>query len=95
VGRDEGGGAGAGDRGTGQWVTRRAGRPLTLTLSPSGGEGIETAPFPPEREGVFRADAAHQILAHLWLPGTRDGPPPPLSMTDAGAEQQALPGVTS
>ena len=34
------------------------------------------------------------ILAHLGLPGTRDGTQPPLSMTEAGAEQQALPGVT-
>ena len=34
------------------------------------------------------------ILAHVGLPGTRDGPPPPLSMTAAGAGQQALPGVT-
>jgi hypothetical protein len=34
------------------------------------------------------------ILAHLGLPGTRAGPPPPFSMTEAGAEQQAPPGVT-
>jgi hypothetical protein len=34
------------------------------------------------------------ILAHLELPGTRDGPQPSFSMTEAGAEQQALPGVT-
>ena len=27
-------------------------RPLTLTLSPFGGEGIETAPSPSERERV-------------------------------------------
>ena len=35
-----------------------------------------------------------RILAHLGLPGTRDGPQPPCSMTDEGAEQLALPGVT-
>jgi len=34
------------------------------------------------------------ILTHLGPPGTRDGPPPPFSVTEAGAEQQALPGVT-
>jgi len=34
------------------------------------------------------------ILAPLGLPGTRDGPLPPVFMTEAGAEQQALPGVT-
>jgi hypothetical protein len=34
------------------------------------------------------------ILAHLGLPGTLDGPQPPFFMTEAGAEQQALPGVT-
>ena len=33
------------------------------------------------------------ILAHLGLPATRDGPALPFSMTEAGAEQQALPGV--
>ena len=35
-----------------------------------------------------------RIRAHLALPGTRDGPQPSFSMTEAGAEQQALPGVT-
>jgi hypothetical protein len=34
------------------------------------------------------------ILAHLGLPVTRDGPQRPCSMTEAEAEQQALPGVT-
>jgi hypothetical protein len=31
---------------------RRPARPLTLTLSPSGGEGIEIAPSPSARERV-------------------------------------------
>jgi len=35
-----------------------------------------------------------RIRAHLALPGTRAGPQPSFSMTEAGAEQQALPGVT-
>jgi len=35
-----------------------------------------------------------RILAHPGLPGTRDGPQPPVSMPEAGAEPQALPGVT-
>jgi hypothetical protein len=35
-----------------------------------------------------------RILAHLGLPGARDGPPPPWSMIAAGAEQPPLPGVT-
>jgi hypothetical protein len=34
-----------------------------------------------------------RILAHLGLPGTREGPPP-CSMTEVGGEQLALPGVT-
>lgn len=34
------------------------------------------------------------ILAHLELPGTRDGPQPSFSMTEAGVEQLALPRVT-
>jgi hypothetical protein len=34
-----------------------------------------------------------RILAHLGLPGTRDDPQPPWSMTAAGAEQPTLPGV--
>jgi len=34
------------------------------------------------------------ILARLGLPGTRDGPQPPCSMTEAGAAQEARPGVT-
>src|ERR1700693_1773706 len=34
------------------------------------------------------------MLAHLRLRGTRDGPQPPFSTTEAGAEQQALRGVT-
>jgi len=34
-----------------------------------------------------------RILAHLGLPGTRDGPPPPRAATAAGAEQPTLPGV--
>ncbi len=35
-----------------------------------------------------------RILAHLGLPCTRDDPQPPWSMTAAGSEQPALPGVT-
>ena len=35
-----------------------------------------------------------RILAHLGLPGIRDGPQPPCSMTEVRAEQPALPGVT-
>ena len=35
-----------------------------------------------------------RILAHLGLPGTRDGPQPPCSMTEVGAKQPALPSVT-
>jgi hypothetical protein len=35
-----------------------------------------------------------RILAHLGLPGARDGPPPLWSMIAAGAEQPPLPGVT-
>jgi len=35
-----------------------------------------------------------RILACLGLPGTRDDPPPPWSMTAAGSEQPTLPGVT-
>jgi len=35
-----------------------------------------------------------RILAHLGLPGAREDPRPPLPLTAAGAEQQALPGVT-
>jgi len=31
------------------------------------------------------------ILAHLGLPGTRDGPLPPLSMTEAGASSRHSP----
>ena len=34
------------------------------------------------------------ILAHLGLPGAQDAPPPPFSVTEAGTEQPALPGVT-
>ena len=34
-----------------------------------------------------------RILAHLGLPGTREGPPS-CSMTEVGGEQLALPGVT-
>ena len=34
-----------------------------------------------------------RILAHLGLPGTRDDPQLPWSMTAAGAEQPTLPGV--
>jgi len=36
----------------------------------------------------------HRILALLGLPGTRDLPRPPCSMTAAGAEQPTLPDVT-
>jgi len=36
-----------------------------------------------------------RILAHLGPSGTRDGPPPPSSMTELGTEQPALPGVTA
>ena len=35
-----------------------------------------------------------RILAHLALPGAREDPRPPFPLTAAGAEQQALPGVT-
>jgi len=35
-----------------------------------------------------------RILSHLGLPGTREGPPPPCSMTEIGGEHPALPGVT-
>jgi hypothetical protein len=35
-----------------------------------------------------------RILAHLGLPGTRNGPQPPRSMTAAGGVQRTLPGVT-
>ena len=35
-----------------------------------------------------------RILAHLGLPGAREDPRPPLPLTAAGAEQQALPDVT-
>jgi len=69
-------------------VTRRAGRPLTLRGRGSSGRMQLIATI--EDPAVI-----HGILAHLGLPGTRDGPPPPLSMTEAGAKQQALPGVTS
>ncbi|MDO8475833.1 MAG: hypothetical protein Q7W02_06480 [Candidatus Rokubacteria bacterium] len=34
------------------------------------------------------------ILAHLELPGARDGPPPPAAVSAARAEQRALPYVT-
>jgi len=34
-----------------------------------------------------------RILAHLGLPGLREGPSP-WSMTEVGGEQLALPGVT-
>jgi hypothetical protein len=33
-------------------------------------------------------------LAHLGLPGVRDGPPPPPAVSAARAEQRALPYVT-
>jgi hypothetical protein len=35
-----------------------------------------------------------EILAHLGLPGAREDPRPPLPLTAAGVEQQALPGVS-
>ena len=35
-----------------------------------------------------------RILAHLGLPGTRDGPQLPASVSAAPAEQPALPSVT-
>jgi hypothetical protein len=35
-----------------------------------------------------------RILAHLGLPGARDGPPPPAAVSAAPAEQPALPSVT-
>ena len=35
-----------------------------------------------------------RILSHLGLPGTREGSPPPCSMTEIGGEHPALPGVT-
>jgi hypothetical protein len=35
-----------------------------------------------------------RILVHFGLPGTREGPSPPCSMTEVGGEQPALPGVT-
>ena len=35
-----------------------------------------------------------RILAHLGLPGARENPQPPLPLTAAGAQHQALPGVT-
>jgi hypothetical protein len=34
-----------------------------------------------------------RILAHLGLPGTREGPQPPCSRIEPGAEQLALPGL--
>jgi hypothetical protein len=34
------------------------------------------------------------ILAHLGLPGVRDGPPPPAAVSAAQAEQPAFPSVT-
>ena len=34
-----------------------------------------------------------RILADLGLPGTREGPPSPCSVTEVGDEQLALPGV--
>jgi hypothetical protein len=49
---------------------------------------------PMQRIATIEDPAVMQgILADLGLPGTRDGPRPSLSMTEAGAEQQALPGV--
>ena len=36
-----------------------------------------------------------KILAHLGLPGARDGPPPPAAVPGARAEQWAQPYVTS
>jgi hypothetical protein len=35
-----------------------------------------------------------RILAHLGLPASRDGPPPPYAMAAVGGEQPVLPGVT-
>jgi len=35
-----------------------------------------------------------RILAHLGLPGARDGPPPPAAVSAAPTEQPALPYVT-
>jgi hypothetical protein len=35
-----------------------------------------------------------RILAHLGLPGTREGPQPPCSQIEPGAEQLAFPGLT-
>jgi len=35
-----------------------------------------------------------RILAHLGLPGVRDGPPPAAAVSAAPAEQPALPSVT-
>ena len=35
-----------------------------------------------------------RILAYLGFPGTPEDPQPPCSMTEAGAEQPGLPGVT-
>jgi hypothetical protein len=35
-----------------------------------------------------------RILAHLGLPGVRDGPPPPAAVSAVPAEQPALPSVT-
>jgi hypothetical protein len=35
-----------------------------------------------------------RILAHLGLPGARDGPPLPSAVSAAPAEQPALPSVT-
>jgi hypothetical protein len=35
-----------------------------------------------------------RILTHLGLPGAREDPRPPLPLTSAAAEQQALPGVS-
>jgi hypothetical protein len=35
-----------------------------------------------------------RILAHLGLPGVRDGPPLPAAVSAAPAEQPALPSVT-
>jgi len=36
-----------------------------------------------------------RILAHLGLPGARDGPPPPAAVPGERAEQSAQPCVTS
>jgi len=38
--------------------------------------------------------ATQRTLAHLGLPGARDGPPPPASVSAARAEQRAHPYVT-